>query len=340
MGIRTKSGPGVGLGHLVRSLSLGEALRREGVHVLLLCDRGTARAASEVGFDFPVVETGASFSEGELSLIFGLSLDWVVVDSYEAPTSYLKALVGEGLKVLLFDDNADVHPVIWAHLLVNGNVHAERLTYRTMEGTRGLLGPRHLVMHPSYWEGSRDGRDEGYLLLTLGGGSTGGVLGLLVQMASRIEVPAVAVAGPAMPEEELKELRALALRLEGMRLVERPRGLGELIAGSRAVVCGCGTTVYEVLTSRKPAVGLVVARNQRLIGEALSDLGLPVFDATEGLDLEELAPAVARAFEDPLSARERLEGLFSLFDGKGAIRVAQEMLAWGEGPYPSPQAWP
>lgn len=329
VGIRTKAGSKAGLGHLVRSLSLGEALRREGASVVLLCDRGTARAASEVGFEVPFVETEASFSEEELSLLEELSLEWVVVDSYEAPTSYLKALVERGVKVLLFDDNADVHPMIWAHLLVNGNVHAGRLTYRTMEGTKGLLGPTYLAMHPSYWEAYPEGEDGGYLLVTLGGGSTGGRMALLVELASDLGVPAVAVAGPAMPEEELGELKALASKLKGIGLVERPRGLKGLMGRSRAVICGCGTTVYEALTLKKPAVGLVVAQNQRLIGEALSELGLPVVDALDGLDLERLAFEVLRAFEEPSSARGRLERAFALFDGRGAIRVAREVLARG-----------
>lgn len=304
-----EAGPDVGLGHLRRSQALAVALRRRGATPRFLVD-GPADSAG------PEVTRLGWTRDPELAftVLAGQRPDVVVVDSYRATAEVLDRLRGIAGCVVAIDDLAD-RPLP-AHVVVNCALQAARLPYRGATDTTFLLGPEFALLDPAF--GDAPDRVPGdvvrQVLVTLGGGSMSGVLD-----------PALAAVRRAVPLAGID----LALgpfadaRVEGQARVTLHRGLRSLrdmMRRADLAVTGGGMTLYECFATGTPVVAVCLADNQRPNVEALSQAGL-ILSAAASLE-----DAVGRAAADPALRRALSAAGRRLVDGRGATRVAAEVL--------------
>jgi RimJ/RimL family protein N-acetyltransferase len=113
-------------------------------------------------------------------------------------------------------------------------------------------------------------------------------------------------------------------------------GLASELAACDLLVCGAGVTAYEAACAGVPAVLVVLAGNQRRVGDAFAAAGLfAVLDGRAPLDAAEVNGALATAREAPAQD----EGP-ALVDGYGAARVRDALLALADGaPAPAVQRY-
>lgn len=321
----THGGPAIGLGHVVRSLSLARAFAGDGARVVFLVGR-EARVASAVeaaGFD--ALETDWEISGAVArALVAALRPEMLVVDSYAvsgALLDLLRPLVGQ---LVAIDDLADCPLPV--HTVVNGGIDAEHLEYRGgLPETVYLLGPRYALLDPAYAAAPerRTRASVERVLVTLGGGSHPAALRAVVQATLSLGTAAVDVpVGPFADE-------GVADAIEDVRVVVH-RGvsaLRSLMLAADLAISGAGMTLYELAATATPIVSLTMAPNQRPNAAAFERAGAAL--AAGSADHPDLGATVARHLEclgADAALREKL-GVAGrrLVDGQGASRVAREL---------------
>jgi spore coat polysaccharide biosynthesis predicted glycosyltransferase SpsG len=298
------AGPRDGLGHLSRSTALAVALMRSGAEVLGYGHRA-GRPVSRGEIEWlpePALESVAVPTEAEV----------VVIDSYTIELRRARK-IASGRPLVLFDDSGSPPD---AELVIAPLTAAEG---------RGsvLVGPEHCCLGPEYWDppARSIAEDVRAVLVASGGGDPTGrvteTAGAVAEALPRAEV--TVVIGPQSGAEApggVRELRA-------------PESLREPLLESDLAVIAAGQTMLEALALGTPAAAGVVAENQRLGAERLTRLGAvePVDPPTPSA----MAVAAAALALDRNRRRALSEGAQRAIDGRGALRVAERVLALAAG---------
>jgi UDP-2,4-diacetamido-2,4,6-trideoxy-beta-L-altropyranose hydrolase len=306
--VLAEAGRGVGLGHLRRCQALATALTAAGATVEL-------RVAGE-GWE-PAPALALDWLADASALRAALDArrpDAVVVDSYRADETLLRALRAHAPCVVAVDDLAD--RVLPVSIVVNGGWPAARLTYRTDPDTVRLLGPQYALLDPAFGEPMTRAPADAVrrVLVTLGGDADTTPLLPAAVAAVRRAVPAAAIdVATVGPTPELAGSPVTVHRgLPSLR---------PLIASADLVVSGGGMTLYECLASGVPVVATVLADNQTLNVGEMARAGL-IVAAERSLEAAIVRVAGDAALRRALAARGR-----AAVDGRGASRAASAILS-------------
>lgn len=331
---RADAGAEAGIGHAARSLALALAWRARGGEALFAA-RGLpgalAARLSAAGVEVESFEAGHPHPadlERTLSLLGRAGPGaWLVVDGYRFDGGYHAAVRRAGYRVLAIDDQVRLS-FYDAEVVLNPNVHADRLAYECGSGTL-LLGPRYALLRPEFSRRAARSEPERArrVLVTFGGSdpenaTLRAIEGLRLLADRGLEVKVVV--GPANPRPE-----ALARAAGPFEVLRDPPDMARLMTWAHVAVAGGGTSAYELACMGVPALLLAAAENQEEVAE-----GLARFGAAKSLGrAAEASPAriaaeAAELLADRGLCREMGEAGRALVDGRGAERVAA-LLAGG-----------
>ena len=321
--IRVDGGPEIGLGHAMRCATLATVLRRRDVAV----DVVTAGLADRVSALFRGVgarvhhETGVSITDRWIE-----NADLLLVDGYHLGPE-IERLASTDCPIAMIDDNREL-PVQRARLVLNQNLHATDGLYGDISGGAVVLtGARYALLRDDVLRLVRhDGSSPvRHLLITMGGADPTRLTAPLVAALGQISGVGLTVAiRRDHPDIDLVDL---AVAESNGRIRLDP---GDLVAGFAAAdlaVIGGGTTMYEVGYLGIPSVAAVIAENQRAGAAAASARGFVVAVEPEVRShVDEIERVILELIEDG-PARERMSRAGrSVFDGRGAERVADAMI--------------
>jgi UDP-2,4-diacetamido-2,4,6-trideoxy-beta-L-altropyranose hydrolase len=328
------AGPTVGGGHVMRCLTLAQALEAKGLAcafvspppVAALLDAfapGMARVPADN--TEPARLVAAARADRAAALL--------VFDHYGLDEDDHRAAAGSR-PVLVIDDLAD-RP-LGANLVLDSGPDRAAADYDGLvpAGTRVLCGPAFAPVRPAFAALRPEALARrlaepppGRILVSLGlgdlGGITGRVLELLLPMAGSIAIDAVL--GAAAPS--LGKVRALCLAYGNLKLHIDSRDMAGLTARADLTIGGGGSSSWERCVLGLPTLLLILADNQRPAARALEAAGA-------ALALEAAGPAFDGAFEEDVSrllTDPRLRTGMALAasqvcDGLGAERVAEAVL--------------
>ena len=340
---RVDAGPGVGLGHLQRCLSLASALRQRGVECSFLTNEAvlSAERIGVFGFQHEAMRFETSWGPEDSAQTRAAAgrREWttVVVDSMRKGSEYLWSLRDGGFSVCTLEDLA--HFPFPCQLVVNGDAHAGQLRYQSSSGdTRFLLGPTYTVLRQELWEvPARQTRPRvGRILVTLGGADPSNLmpslLRMLVELSVSLEI--TAVIGPYF--ECRDEVQAVADSLPSVvRLVEAPTSVRPFMEEADLAVSAAGQTLYELARVGCPTVSFSfpMGPDQAIQLEAIAQAGcvLSVGDARQGDVCARIRAALATLFSDASLRAAMTAAGRRLVDGQGAHRVAEAVMALAPG---------
>jgi len=331
---RVDAGLGVGLGHLQRCLSLATALALQGhaSHFVIRENGATIDRIRASGFGASEVprdskpETDLSFT---LSYLERDKADVVVVDCRAVNAEYLWELRKSGCFVVTIDDLAKF--IFTSHLVVNGNIYAERLSYCSATGdTRFLLGTNYVMLRPEFWrvEPRLIGDEVRRILVTLGGIDQGNlmakILGLLDDLPGDFAV--TAIIGPFLENSSEAE-RASRHSRHQIELIYAPGLMRDFMLEADLAISGGGQTLYELARVGCPTVAVQVASDQGQHLRALDEAGIiRTGRCSNGGELTEVGSAVLALLADGAARVAMSAAGQRLVDGQGAIRVARVLL--------------
>jgi len=338
--IRADGSDSIGLGHVVRGLSLAGAIERAGGRAGFVCRSLGGLAAKMIGKDAPLVrELPDEVSEGkdaEMTTLAaeGFGATTVVVDHYGLGDRWWRTL-RESHSLVAIDDEGRPGLGEAVDLVINQNTGALETWYPG--AGQALCGPRFALLRNEFLvrravrEQRRNRRDAvENLLVTLGGAdpknSTSVVLGGLARVEGDFTIHTVV--GPGFIHGEA--LEAGARNDDRVRLHRAPVDMAELMSMADLGVTGGGTTLYEAAFLGLPVAAVTVAQNQVGLVSAMQDLSVTQgLGRREHLSEEQVTRVLGKLVSD---AERRLEmslaGL-ELVDGLGADRAACEILGIG-----------
>jgi UDP-2,4-diacetamido-2,4,6-trideoxy-beta-L-altropyranose hydrolase len=335
--IRADGGHAVGLGHLMRCLSLSAALRRAGARVVFVTrsrERAVLRKIRSSGCgvikiprELPWLDDARRLRDAARDL----NARAVVADSYFIDARYLAVLEGARSRLLVVHDGPGGR--FAADFVLNQNAGAASARYRGGR-TRFLLGPRYALLRPAFAAARERGERAGNLprmLVMMGGSDAGGLtlkaLAALDRLPARFALDVVAGAA----YDGLAELRrAAASASHAVKVHHDPADLVGLMRRAALAVTPASTTSYELACLGTPAVLLQDLDNQRSIVKGLSRAGCA---AGAGVAVPFPSAALRRVAGRLLEDRPRRERMSRagrrLVDGAGAARVASLLLGRG-----------
>ncbi len=337
--IRADGNEKIGMGHIMRCLTIAEKLREQGEEVLFLtADDRPVKLIEERGFSAKILFTYYDEMEVELPQLMALFMGdeqaekpKVLVDSYFVTEFYLKNL-GLSAKVILMDD--EKRAVYPCDGLVNYNIYGKTLGYERdyPAGTKLFLGCEYAPLRGEFRKSGYEVREEAKdVLLTTGGGdSCHMALGMAKRIVGKKDSPLVwhIVCGPYHPDTE--ELESLAVGNRALRIHKNVTDMSELMRRCDIAVSAAGSTLYELCSVGVPTVGFYFAENQRRNMEAFGKM-TPVMNAGDfSAAPENVFNFIEREVEMlrlESGLRQRISlAVRTIVDGKGAERLAGELL--------------
>lgn len=347
IGIRVDGDANIGMGHVMRCISLAEALQCNGFKALFIC--ATPDPVSTIrskGFDVIVLQTaicasdyGAAFDDtaidlfnSELPEIIALikthRLAYMVLDSYAIRDDYASC-VNSTCKTFAFCGHRLLHRGLTIACDYNLSASAQWLNDTfARQGTQVLCGPRYAPLRSAYWTPftAESKRSRRSILLTTGStdkfGVTEKILSEFCHHKSFKNVDKHVAIGSFFPHKE----RLYAMSADDPTIIPHDNpALFDLFSKVDVAVSAAGTTVYELMAVGIPACFFALVDNQLLVEGSLKDLGY-CGDIRKHEGKECLKHIIDRA-EELLSSKEKRTRVSrqykTLTDGKGALRIAR-----------------
>ena len=336
--IRADANSKIGMGHVMRCLSVAKKLMEKGEQVLFLtADENPAPVLLREKIPYRVLHTDYSRMEEELSVSMPVIREQkpgaVLIDSYYVTKQYLCS-VREAARTVYMDDlYAFSYPV---DMLINYNIYADDLCYRkdnSMAGTTFLLGPSYAPLREEFSDVPYTVKGEAErILITTGGSDSYNLAGGFLQEALQKESTKYkiyhVVSGSLNPH--LKELSFLAEAHENIVLHKNVTHMAELMRECDVAISAGGSTMYELSAVGVPVITFSFAKNQEKIAETFSNLGYAAWGGNYLSDQEKMVPAVIRIMAELCADKQRRMAYSSkartLVDGRGAERVADAIL--------------
>lgn len=357
IGFRADASISIGSGHVMRCLTLADALAREGDqaffvmrdlpgHLLDLIQRhghactllpapsggaqneGPPPHAPWLGVPWQVdaKETAAALQKKG-------SFDWLVVDLYAVDARWERTLQQPGLQILAIDDLADRPHDCDVLLDQNLQEAPDRYARLVPETTRLCLGPEHALLRPQFAAARRKlkPRDGSVrrVLVFFGGSDPDNLTERALAALStldRSELVIDVVVGASNPRRE--RIAELCASQRGVNFHFNLPDLAALTAVADLAIGAAGVTTWERACLGLPALVVTLATNQRPVATCSEASGILRWlgDGHE-VSVERLADAVAAALADPAALSEQSRRGMALVDGRGTERVVAAMRA-------------
>lgn len=358
----------IGTGHVMRCLTLADALRERGASCSFVCRphqghllaliaqrghralalpelkegvephlKGTAHA-HWLGTDWA---TDAQDTQQALSAnISGGPVDWLVVDHYALDIHWEEALRPHAKRIMAIDDLADrPHS---CDLLLDQNLGRKEADYGgLLKGkTTTLVGPHFALLRTEFaalraqsLARRQSSPQLRCLLITMGGvdkdNATGQVLAALQSCSLPADLHVTVVMGPHAPW--LAQVQAQAAQMPWpTEVLVGVDNMAQLMAESDLAFGAAGGTAWERCSLGVPSLVLVVAQNQLPGTVALQEVGAAVAMQT----FQEMMRFMA-SLQSAAMAKEVLKKLSmaaaTVTDGEGCQRTVTHMLGGEHG---------
>ncbi|CUH94417.1 hypothetical protein P22_0483 [Propionispora sp. 2/2-37] len=300
--IRADGGKQIGMGHIMRCLSLANAFRQGGHRVSFISklDEGIER----IGLDqfavirLPLVEQATKcsfFGDAErlaetckmIDILSDDKIDILIIDSYHVNEEYFRTLKPHVKRLVYVDDiNAFPYP---ADIIVNGNITGKYLTYRKYnEQQLLLLGPCYNMIRSefSHLPVRIVNEQVQEIMLTTGGSDPYHITTRLLRVMLQHEQCRtlrfnVLVGGGFANINDLISLQHshenVFLFANSAIIHEFPEivysEISPLMLRSDLAISAGGSSLYEFAACGTPVMAFIMADNQEFIVQKMAELG-------------------------------------------------------------------
>ncbi len=334
--IRVDGNATLGMGHIMRCISIAKALQSAGsVCVFFAAQEKAAEFIHEKGFLCETLHTDYVDMESEIpylqAFVEKYNPDLWLVDSYQITTKYIQTLQKMCPVFYLDDTGEQIYP---ADGLINYNIYGEELGYegKCSDDMKLLLGASYAPVKQEFVSTTYEVREEAEnILITMGGSDALNITGQLsTLLLDRLpeKVTLTLICGRFNPHlQKLQDLQEENARVQV--LVDVP-DMWNHFAKADVAVSAAGSTMYELGSMGIPTVCCYYVENQRRIAEGFAQkVGIcnaGDFSKEPQTVLVNLAEAVCDLVRDK-EKRERIVACMKcVTDGMGASRIADEIL--------------
>lgn len=340
--VRADADRKIGTGHIMRCLAFAQTWKDYSGKITFLshCENESLRKRIiDEGFDFVAIESphpdraDLSFTLGILEKIKNQNLQaWLILDGYHFTPEYQKTIRDEGYRLLVIDDInhlTNYH----ADIVLNQNIYAPDLKYRSDKDTILLLGNHYVVLRREFLKYQHFKRrvpeQVKNILVTLGGSDLHNVTLKVIQALKligdrRIEVKIVV--GPVNHNiEKLQE--ELTNSPFTVHLLSDVDNMPELMIWADLAISAGGSTCWELAYMGLPSLLIILAENQVELVKRLGTKQAAVNIGWYNMFSQEQLFAKIDMLINNMSLRRSIsENALTLVDGQGISRIIDVMV--------------
>jgi UDP-2,4-diacetamido-2,4,6-trideoxy-beta-L-altropyranose hydrolase len=324
----------IGVGHLMRCLTLADAVAQRGPPCRFVCRQlpqplqdliGERGHACAVLSDLP---PGASESEDarhSAALLADGRWQWLIVDHYSLGASWERDMRSTARRLFVIDDLADrAHD---CDILLDQNhlaTGAQRYAGKVAE-----VGPRYALLRPEYraWRQRRPPRNGSVqrVLVFFGGGDALSMTALALEALYHPDFAHLEIDVVVGSDEHLVALERQVAGRPGTRIHGPRPHLADLMSEADIAIGGGGSTTWERMCLGLQSLVVTLADNQVHVAKWLAHEGLiRLVGEAGGVSAWDLREALLDQIAQPGSLAAVERGM-ALCDGMGVSRVAEEM---------------
>lgn len=327
--IRVDMNPIIATGHIMRCLSIADAIVDLGERVIFVtADDYPIEVIKQRGHEVVVLGTNWQNMEDELpcllELIVKMNIDSILVDSYQVTANYLQTLK-ESVRVSYLDDlDKFFYPV--DKLICYANYYSVLSYGKQAEKTGYYLGMKYAPLRRAFQNSQAkiiNKRIENILLLS-GGSDSYGILERMTDLfKDNKEITLTVVCGSFYKNYE----RLVEKYKDYSNLVfcKNVSNIEEYMRNADLAISAGGTTLYELCAVGTPAISYSFVDNQLYTVKQFEKDGLIAYAGD--VRTEDIFSNVIEYFEQYKSnerlRQERSLKMQQMVDGKGAKRIAK-----------------
>ncbi len=281
--MRADANPNIGMGHIMRCLSIADAFRSLEINpIFILADDRAAELVQNRSYKTIILYSDYKYMDAELPLWEFLAIkatDYIIVDSYFVSDYYLREIkrkVANGKLIYIDDLAAFCYPV---DILVNYNAYGIKLDYHRIYESAGvgipqlILGPSYAPLRNMFCGVPKKVQPEKVknVLISTGGSDLLHLTCSIVKARPQNFIYHLLIGAMNSDKDEIEKLAG-----DNIILHENIIDMKSLIESVDIAVSAAGSTLYEICACGVPLITYVLADNQIANAEAFSNLGLAV----------------------------------------------------------------
>lgn len=277
----------VGLGHIMRCLSIAQALYDYGSKVCFITsDERCESIIIQKGFECIVLYTDYSEMESEINVfervIKELKPKIIIIDSYYVTENYLISIRKKAKTVYIDDVLAFAYPV---DILINYNIFSSQVDYNQLYKRadilpRFVLGTHYVPLRKEFLNCAyRKPEKVNNILISTGGADTYHIAIKLLEYLNdhpeRLSACCLKFIVGSVNQDE-KKIIELSQKLPNVDLMLDIKNMKELMCNCDLAVSAAGSTLYELCVCSVPTITYVIADNQSIAAELFDKKNLMI----------------------------------------------------------------
>lgn len=333
---RCDAGTDHGLGHLMRCLTLADALLFAGAEpptfITSAADSIGAQLVTSRGFPSALSPSAAGLSPDMRMLFRAIAKTntrpILVIDNKYVQSAYSMAFRDTACVVCIDDEQGRDLP---CDILINNNVWASEDTYPERSDRLLLLGPTYNLVREGFFRidaSKKRGARPRNLLITMGGEDPDNVslwvLNAVIDLNTGLEI--TVVVGPAHSDKE--SIVLAGERGNRINVVVHSDMMREIAAADIAITGG-GTTCYELAAAQVPALAIILEAHQSEIVNAMEQKGcVTVLGRPDELDVDYFQDELTRVLNTPSVLQSLGAAASEVFVAPGAPILSSTILEY------------
>ena len=317
----------IGLGHIMRTLTIAKELKKKGILVEYITDRSDKNAVKLVkdgGFNIIHVANILDYLLSFKSLIYDLA----IIDDYNIEEHDINKFYNIAGKIVYIDDLVKFKEYNM-DLLINTSIEALNVEYKGK--TKKLLGPKYALLRDEFkqikYKLPKPNVER--IMITLGGGDennfTKYILDLLLNNYNDIEYEVV-----LGNSYKYKDFMIQNYKDKNINFHINTNNMAEIMLNCDLAISAGGNTLYELCACGTPTIAAIIADNQVKFVQGISRITgmdyINLFENNLQAEKDNFVSIVERNIEDYSHRIKTSKQMLSLVDGQGSKRIVDEIM--------------
>lgn len=316
----------IGVGHVMRSLALGEALLDAGFDVVLASvdlPPGMREEAYKCGITIVDLQC-QPFGSADALATLSLNGAVLVIDGYKFERKFFGELENRASNFVVIDDNVETKALA-PSVVINQNPHAIAEMYAHLSGNpKLLLGLQYALLRREVREATKQSINPvaGKVFVAMGGSDFLKLTSPIVDGLKDLDIEICVAIGPTNSQHQ--QIEETVKSIPRARVILQANYITELASSSLAILAA-GSSLWEAAALGVPSIGLIVADNQIGASVGAEHCGISIsLDVRNGLDNESIVSNVENLLTTANGTLSKMTtATRSEVDEFGSMRVLQ-----------------
>ena len=317
----------IGLGHIMRTLTIAKELKNKGIIVEYVTDRSDENAVKLIkdnGFNIIHITSILDYLLNSQKIIYDLA----IIDDYNIEERDINKFYNIARKIIYIDDLAKFKEYNM-DLLINTSIEALNIDYKGK--AKKLLGSKYALLRDEFkhikYKLPKPNVER--IMITLGGGDenniTKCILDLFLDNYNDIEYNVV-----LGNSYKYKDFMIENYKDKNVNFHINTKNMAELMLNSDLVISAGGNTLYELCACGTPTIAVIISDNQGKFVQGISRITgmdyINLFENNLQAEKDNFVSIVERNIEDYSHRIKISKRMFNLLDGEGSKRIVNEII--------------